>query len=126
MNVDGHLTLFQPTSKYQNQASEMCWAKVKGHVGKCYNVGRNQDDLIDQATVGFYGGNSKDVDSTPVTARSVQGWAKVRLKNLIKDAVMMKMLTLQLNSTDEILADKTLEQLEDIGCTIFPFLCGTV
>ena len=55
MNANEKFVLFQPTSKYQYQASEMCWAKVKGFAGKNYMWGRNQDDLVQQATMGFYG-----------------------------------------------------------------------
>ena len=97
LNERGHYMLFQPTSKYQYQTSEKVWAQVKNFVAKCYFVGRNQDDLCRQISKGFYGGTENeednpllsDVSASGVKPKSVRGYLREVLINIITDAKSM-------------------------------------
>merc|ERR1711964_239055 len=65
-------------------------------VGTCYYYGRTQADVMRQASTGFYGGYEETdqiskTESTAVSPKSINGWLKEVLINIIRDARLMKL-----------------------------------
>ena len=92
--------LWQPTSKYQYQTSEKCWAKTKSFAGKCYFHGRSQHDLIEQIKIGFYGGTYggpgtkhpeiAQTTSKKIDAHCVQGYLKECMNHNVPHESMIR------------------------------------
>ena len=78
----------QPPNKFKYQVSEKAWAHFKNYVGRKYLKGRSIKDLLQQTIEGLYGGGEvHGVPNTPITAKSVKGWAKHCYRAMIEDAV---------------------------------------